>query len=214
LAYVAAGDDDRIDVIDIAARKIRTSLRCGKDPESLALAPDGTRLFVSNEDDNAVSAIDIKGEAIISSQAVGVEPEGVAVSHDGTMVAVTSETSSMVHLLHAADLKPKANVLVDARPRDVKFSPDDRTLWVSSELRGTVSTVDIETSKVTSKISFSIPGLTREQVQAIGIVLDRKGERVFVALGPANRVGNRDHHGKGHEVLSGRAASLAGCALA
>jgi DNA-binding beta-propeller fold protein YncE len=40
---------DGIGIVDIAARKIASILTSGPDPEQIALSPDGTKLFVSNE---------------------------------------------------------------------------------------------------------------------------------------------------------------------
>ncbi len=98
----------------------------------------------------------------------------------------------MVHLIDAATMKPVANYLVDPRPRFVAFSPDDKTLWVTSELRGTLTALDAASGKQLARVSFPIPGLTKEQVQAVGITLTKDGKRVFVSLGPANRVAEVD----------------------
>jgi PQQ-dependent catabolism-associated beta-propeller protein len=119
---------------------------------------------------------------------VGVEPEGMAVSHDGRLVAATSETTSMVHLIETGSLKLANNVLVDPRPRSVEFSPDDKTIWVTSELRGTATALAADSGKVLGHVQFTVPGLSREQVQAVGLAITRDGKRVFVALGPSNRV--------------------------
>src|SRR6478672_8146334 len=53
--YVAVGNDDRIDVIDLATRRVVDHLPSGPDPERFALAPDGRTLYVANENDSAVS---------------------------------------------------------------------------------------------------------------------------------------------------------------
>jgi PQQ-dependent catabolism-associated beta-propeller protein len=190
--YVAAGDDDRIDMIDVKSGKVVGALPSGDDPELFAVHPDGKRLFVSNENDNEVSAVDIAAKKVTGSAPVGVEPEGMAASHDGKLVACTSETTSMVHLIDAATMKPVANYLVDPRPRFVAFSPDDKTLWVTSELRGTLTALDTATGKQLAHVSFPISGLTHEQIQAVGITLTKAGNRVFVSLGPANRVAEVD----------------------
>jgi YVTN family beta-propeller protein len=98
----------------------------------------------------------------------------------------------MVHLIDAATMKPVANYLVDPRPRFVAFSPDDKTVYVTSELRGTLTALDAATGKQLAHISFPVQGLTKEQVQAVGITLTKDGKRLFVSLGPANRVAEVD----------------------
>jgi YVTN family beta-propeller protein len=59
-------------------------------------------------------------------------------------------------------------------------------------LRGTLTALETATGKQIAHITFPIPGLTREQVQAVGITLTKDGKRVFVSLGPANRVAEVD----------------------
>jgi len=79
-------------------------------------------------------------------------------------------------------------VLVDARPRFAEFKRDGSELWVSSEIGGTVSVIDPVKHAVTAKITFEIPGLRKEAIQAVGIGITRDGKTGFVALGPANRI--------------------------
>jgi YVTN family beta-propeller protein len=98
----------------------------------------------------------------------------------------------MVHVIDAASYRMLGSVLVDARPRSAQFTPDGKSIWVSSELRGTVSVIDVAARKITAKIPFAVPGIAREQIQAVGLVLTRDGTRAFVALGPANRVAEID----------------------
>jgi PQQ-dependent catabolism-associated beta-propeller protein len=116
----------------------------------------------------------------------------MGVSADGRLVVNTSESSSMVHVIDAASYRLLGSVLVDARPRSAQFTPDGKTIWASSELRGTVSVIDVATRKITGKVTFAVPGISREAIQAVGVVLTRDGTRAYVALGPANRVAEVD----------------------
>ena len=43
-----------------------------------------------------------------------------------------------------------------------------------------------------AKITFEVPGVPRELVQAVGVQLTRDGSRAYVALGPSNRVAKVD----------------------
>jgi PQQ-dependent catabolism-associated beta-propeller protein len=119
---------------------------------------------------------------------VGVEPEGMGISPDGKMLVNTSETTNMAHFIDTETRQIVANVLVDARPRFAAFKRDGSELWVSSEIGGTVSVIDPVKHEVTAKITFEIPGLRKEAIQAVGINITNDGRIAFVALGPANRV--------------------------
>jgi YVTN family beta-propeller protein len=51
-----------------------------------------------------------------------------------------------------------------------------------------VSVIDAKTRQILKKLRFDVPGLTREEVQPVGMRVTSDGKTVFVALGPANRV--------------------------
>jgi PQQ-dependent catabolism-associated beta-propeller protein len=143
---------------------------------------------VANENDNTVTIIDLEKRARIGEVQVGVEPEGMGISPDGKILVNTSETTNMAHFIDTDTRQIVANVLVDARPRFAEFKRDGSELWVSSEIGGTVSVIDPIKHEVTEKITFEIPGLRKEAIQAVGISITDDGRTAFVALGPANRV--------------------------
>jgi len=119
---------------------------------------------------------------------VGVEPEGVAISPDGKVVVNTSETTNMAHFINAETYEIFENILVDQRPRYAQFSDDGNLLFVSAEIGGNVTVIDPHKYEIIHKIEFEIPGLPPEAIQPVGVRVTADGEKVFVALGPANRV--------------------------
>jgi PQQ-dependent catabolism-associated beta-propeller protein len=123
----------------------------------------------------------------------------MALSPDGKVLVNTSETTNMAHLIDTQTRKIFANVLVDARPRSAQFTPDGSELWVSAEVGGTVSVIDAASHQVKQKIAFTIPGLSKEAIQPVGVRFTQDGAKAFVALGPANRVAVIDAATKGIE---------------
>ena len=185
---VAVGDDDTIQMIDTATQEVVAVLPSGPDPELFTQDPTGKLLYVANENDNTVTIIDLERRVRLGEVQVGVEPEGMGISPDGRILVNTSETTNMAHFIDTQTRKIVANVLVDARPRFAEFKRDGSELWVSSEIGGTVSVIDPVKHAVTAKISFDIPGLRKEAVQAVGISITHDGKTGFVALGPATRI--------------------------
>ena len=94
----------------------------------------------------------------------------------------------MAHFIDTELRRIVANVLVDARPRFAEFKRDGSEVWVSAEIGGTVSIIDPVKYEVKKKITFNIPGLRKEAIQAVGISITGDGKTGFVALGPANRI--------------------------
>jgi PQQ-dependent catabolism-associated beta-propeller protein len=199
--YVCASDDDTVRVFDPETYKELHTLPSGPDPELFALDPSGNPLYVANEDDNLVTVVDVKTRQVLAEVPVGVEPEGVAVSPDAKTIINTSETTNMAHFIDASTYKIVHNVLVDQRPRYAEFTADGKKLYVSSEIGGTVSVIDMTAAEPTiaKKISFAVPGILPEWLQPVGVKATRDGSRIFVALGPANRVAVID--GATDEVL-------------
>jgi PQQ-dependent catabolism-associated beta-propeller protein len=198
--YILSGDDDRIDVIDTETRQVIHTLPAGPDPELSALHPSGNPLYVSNEDDNLVSVIDVEERRILAEIPVGIEPEGMGVSPNGKVVVNTSETTNMAHFIDTETFAIFANVLVDQRPRIAEFTADGSLLYVSAEIGGTVSVLDPSVPEIVQKIEFEIPGVPQEAIQPVGVRVTEDGSKIYVALGPSNRVALVRYDGESWEV--------------
>ncbi|SFE43006.1 PQQ-dependent catabolism-associated beta-propeller protein, partial [Roseivivax sediminis] len=121
---------------------------------------------------------------------------------DQKYVVNTSETTNMAHFINTETYEIDHNILVDQRPRYAQYTADGTRLYVSSEIGGTVSVMDIAedgTPTLTQKIEFEVPGVQPEWLQPVGVKVTEDGSRVFVALGPSNRVAVID--GESLEVL-------------
>jgi PQQ-dependent catabolism-associated beta-propeller protein len=113
-------------------------------------------------------------------------------SPDGAILVNTSETTNMAHFIDTGTHQIFANVLVDQRPRFAEFTRDGKHLYVSAEIGGTVSVIDVASKEIVHKIEFELPGVPHEAIQPVGVRVTRDGARVFVALGPSNRVAEID----------------------
>jgi PQQ-dependent catabolism-associated beta-propeller protein len=189
--YVAVGDDNRIAIVDTGSRKVMRSFSTS-DPETFALSPDESRIFIANENDSLMSEIRIADGKVLRQVPVGGEPEGTAVSPDGKLVVQASETGSMAHVIDAATGRLRNNLIVDTRPRYIAFTPDGTRFWVSSEVRGTVTVFETATLKQLGKIDFDAANLTGNMIQAVGTRFTRDGKRAFVALGRGKLVAEVD----------------------
>ncbi|HVZ03714.1 YVTN family beta-propeller repeat protein [Hyphomicrobium sp.] len=185
---ICTSDDNDVKIYDAKTMEYVKTLPSGPDPELLTLHPDGRRLYIANEDDNLVTVVDIITSKVITEIPVGVEPEGMGMSPDGKVLVNTSETTNMAHFIDTTKHETFDNVLVDSRPRVARFNAAQTQLWVSSEVGGTVTVINPADRKIITKISFEIPGITKEAIQPVGIQITKDDKIAFVALGPANRV--------------------------
>ncbi len=116
----------------------------------------------------------------------------MGISPDGKVLVNTSETTNMAHFIDTETYEIFDNVLVDSRPRVAQFNQDGSRVWVSSEIGGTVSVIDTQSREIIQKIGFEVQGVPRESIQPVGIAITADGTKVYVALGPSNRVAEID----------------------
>lgn len=198
--YVACGDDDVIDVIDVATLEVVDSIPTGPSPEIFVFSPDESQIFVSNEEDSTLEVIDVASKTVVARVPTGAEPEGVINSVDGKTVFVTSEVADMVHVVDRATASVTKNIIVGTRPRRFVVTPDGAELWVTDELSSEVHVIDLATLEVAEVLSFLPPGFRPEDVTPVGMVITRDGSKVIISLGRANHVAFVDV--KSREVLS------------
>lgn len=197
LLYVACGDDDTIDVIDVATLEVVDSIPTGPSPEVFAFSPDEKMIYVSNEEDSRLEAIDLATRVSVQDVPTGAEPEGVLVMPDGKTAYVTSEVADMVHVVDTATGAVTKNILVGTRPRRFILTPDGSELWVSCELSSEIFVIDTATNEIKGdSLIFVPPGFREEDVTPVGMAITKDGSKVLLSLGRANHIAIIDAHSK------------------
>ena len=187
--YVACGDDDVIDILDVAnARGGRQARRPDRARKPSPWTRTRRRIYVSDEEVSSLAIIDMDQNIIEKEVPTGAEPEGVMVSEDGKTVYVTSEVGDLVHPIDADGGYVTQDVVVGTRPRRFAATPDGKELWVSTELSGEVYIIDRQKFVVTGKIDFLPPGMRKTDVTPVGLVMTKDGKTAYVTLGHAAHV--------------------------
>ena len=89
---IAPNFSDNVTVIDTATNKVVKTISVGLAPSGVAVAPDGSRVYVANEAvKGTVSVIDTATNAVSATVAVGNNPVGIAVKPDGRKVYVANK---------------------------------------------------------------------------------------------------------------------------
>ncbi|WP_344962466.1 YncE family protein [Streptomyces thioluteus] len=102
-----------VTVVDVAARKIVTTLRTGTGPSALAASPDGSRLYAANATAGTVSVFDTTGtlpQETGDPVWVGPEPIALAVSTASDRLYVLRAKTRAVQVVDVAGAAP---VLLD-----------------------------------------------------------------------------------------------------
>src|SRR3569832_1761903 len=69
--FVACGDDDAIDIIDVGTLEVIDSIPTGPSPEVFAFSADGKAVYVSDEENSQLEAIDIASRTSVMRVATG-----------------------------------------------------------------------------------------------------------------------------------------------
>ncbi len=200
LLYVACGDDDTIDVIDVATLEVVNSIPTGPSPEVFAFSPDESAVYVSDEEDSRVERIVLAQGVSDQDIPTGAEPEGILVTPDGKTVYATSEVADMVHVIDTATGVVTKNILVGTRPRRFVLTPDGSELWVSCELSSEIFVIDTATHEIKGdSLIYVPPGFRDEDVTPVGMAITKDGSKVLITLGRANSLVIVD--AKTHDVI-------------
>jgi YVTN family beta-propeller protein len=141
---------------------------------AIAVTPDGTHAYVSNEFDNTVSVIATASNTVVATIPVGNGPSGVAITPDGTHAYVTNEFDqsamgfAIVSVIDTASNTVVATIPVGDNPVQVAITPDptnspehdDRRhqplAYVTNGSDSTVSVIDTAGNTVVATISVGI----------------------------------------------------------
>ena len=116
-------DNEAVKVIDTATNKVMATIPVGSHPNGLALAPDGTRAYVTNFYDNTFLAIDTATNKVVATIPVGFEPYSIAVTPDGKYAYVTVLYTGAVSVIDIAANQVAATIPVGRSPIDVGIVP-------------------------------------------------------------------------------------------
>jgi PQQ-dependent catabolism-associated beta-propeller protein len=201
LLYVACGDDDAIDVIDVATLEVVNSIPTGPSPEMFRLSDDEKSVYVSDEENSTVEKIDLESMVAVQTIPSGAEPEGILIMPGGAIAFATSEVADMVHVIDTAQGAVIKNILVGTRPRRFIYLPTLNELWVSCELSSEIFIIDATTYEIKGDSLIIIPpGFREEDVTPVGMASTRDDSKVLLSLGRANHIAVLD--AKSHDVLS------------
>ncbi|HUJ60986.1 MAG TPA: hypothetical protein VLX92_20925, partial [Kofleriaceae bacterium] len=135
---------------------------------SIALAPDGSALYVVNADLDSVSVIDPNTRALVAEIPLGptpavdasgeyapaVMPRALAVSPDGATLYVTGERSSKLYAIDTASRQVANSLAVGSEPVGVVVSPDGAAVYVATSQDRTVVKVTTGDLQLTSTVDL------------------------------------------------------------
>ncbi|MFM9135037.1 MAG: InlB B-repeat-containing protein, partial [bacterium] len=154
--------DGSIGVIDVAGRTVVETIRVSADPRDIAIAPNGSRLYVAHQANDAaiVSVIDTKTSQVVATigrdiLAGGGGPFGLAVAPDGRrlyvalqrsdgpgeIIVVSTATNEVVRSITPPEARDEPG---GWQPRDIAFDVAGKRAFVGGvSMKHSLGVVDI-----------------------------------------------------------------------
>ncbi|MGB4781741.1 YncE family protein, partial [Candidatus Methylomirabilis sp.] len=126
----------------------------GSNPVGVAITPNGTRAYVTNQGSNNVSVIDTATNAVTATITVGSSPAGVAITPNGARAYVANFGFNTVSVIDTAtNTVVVSSIPVGLRPDFLAVSPDGASVYVPNQGLNTVSVIDTATNTVVDSLT-------------------------------------------------------------
>ena len=152
----------------------------GTGPVSLALSPDDTKLYVTNQNGGTLSVVSLAQATPVI--AVGAHPSGIAVSPNGTTAYVVNSASGTVSVINTATNIVTATIAVDTGSTAIAVSPDGTRLYVTEGIPsgGIVTVIDTATNTVTGTITLPAGAEIASIPNNVAVSAD--GSHLYIAI--------------------------------
>jgi YVTN family beta-propeller protein len=178
----AAGDN--IHVIDPVTNKVVGIINDIEVPHGVTAAPDGSRLYFTNEALHTVDAVDAQTFAVIARVPLSGRPNNIAVSNDGKRVyAGIAQAPGAVDVIDTATLTRAKSIAVKGSIHNVYVTPDGKYVVSGSIPNRMITVIDQATEEIAWELQMSA-GI---RPMAFERAADGSTSRIFVQLS--------DYHG-------------------
>ena len=189
--FVVNAADGSLTTITLANRSTQTQKIASQRLNSVALAPDGKTLYVTEVEQGRVYKLKLNqartGAQVVGFAKTGEFPQGVIVSNDSKTIYTADTGSNTVSVIDSATLTRRTSIGVGERPYSLEFG-GQHNIYVSTNVH-TIEVIDPISEKPLTTLDFG--ELTRLQ----GLAVSSEG-KVFVADGLTDLVQVIDPSGK------------------
>jgi YVTN family beta-propeller protein len=179
LAFVTDQGADALAIVDLAQGRVTETVKIGKKPAGVAVAPGAKRIFASNPEGHSVSFVELQPDGTHRSVAelpVGQGPLGLALDAKGERLFVADWYTDLVYVVDVAKREVTGQITVGKSPSGMVASPDGKFLYVANRESDTLSVVNLSTLK--SEIEIPVGKAP------FGVTYDAsgpEGPRLFIA---------------------------------
>lgn len=119
-----------------------TQIAVGKEPEGIALSPDGKTLWIGHRKEGLVTVVDTATGKIQETLTAGQIPIRLSFSPDGKQVWAINPNEGALLIFDAATRKETKRLEFDGAPVGIAFSPDGSRVYSTDLKNGKVVAID------------------------------------------------------------------------
>src|ERR1035437_2639170 len=147
---------DNVHVIDPATNKVVGVINGIEVPHGVTIAPDGSRIYITEEPTKTLDAVDAKTLKVIKKIRLSGRPNNLMVSKDGRRVYVgIAQAPGAVDVIDTTTLTNIKSISVDGAVHNVYVTPDGRFAVSGSVAKSVISVIDTETDTVAWSVKLS-----------------------------------------------------------
>jgi YVTN family beta-propeller protein len=188
---VTAEDQKAVLRVDIKTATIKNISTDQEVSHMVAIDSKSAKAFVANINSNSISVVDLNTNLNTKDIPTGKGAEGIDFNPKTNEVWVTNRGENTISIIDAASLTAKTKIDSASFPIRVKFASGDNLALVTNAKSGQLNIFNAETKKLEAKIDFPkgakdtagrmFGAKFKDSSVPIGIVVDPKGNRAFVA---------------------------------
>ncbi len=143
----AAGDN--VHVIDPATNKVVGTIEGIDVPHGAVIAPDGSRIYITEEPTRTMDVVDSKTLRVIKKVPLTGRPNNLAVTKDGRKVYVgIAQQPGAVDVIDTATLTNVKSIPVQGAIHNVFITPDSKYAVSGSVATGVITAIDTATDTI------------------------------------------------------------------
>ena len=123
-----------------------------RNPDDLALSPDGSRLYVVCSGSGEVLVVDTATRRVAGRVAVGKVPRGIALAPSRNRFYVTNSWSDSVSEVDASTLQVLRTLPTGFEPTGIAIDPARNLLYVANRLSDDISLIDLATGAESERL--------------------------------------------------------------
>lgn len=153
-AYVTA-QNDTVQIVNLGTDKVISEVSGITGAQSVAVSPDGSRIYVSGTSSGALVTYIINATTdSVSGKIPGVSPSSMAFAPNGKYLYMTNSNGGSISIVNTTTNLVIDNISTGYFPSDIQVSPDGSYVYVTNYEGDSISVINTTTMSVAKTIDY------------------------------------------------------------